>query len=102
MKRAAGHKRTCFTATNRVRFHISLFHTSCLIPYSMSHYSILHYSIHCVSIFHTVVQAHNVYDQRCRDADRAEEAHNRALSSQNTKQQDIAKVELRGECSWPL
>ena len=65
----------------------------------MSHYSILH-----VSIFHTVVQAHNVYDQRCRDADRAEEAYNRASSSPMTKLQDLVKVyrvaELRGECSW--
>ena len=41
---------------------------------------------------HVHVQVRNVYEQRCRDADKAEDTYNKQQSAPNTKPQDLIKV----------
>ena len=41
-----------------------------------------------------LLQARNQYDQKCRDADKAEEVYNKLQSVPTTKPQDLLKVHI--------
>ena len=48
-----------------------------------------------IYVYYILLQAHNQYEQKCRDADRAEEAYNKLQSVPTTKPQDLLKVWIR-------